>query len=229
MPGIRERVRAEMITEIKANASRHLATDGANLSLRAVARDLGLVSSAIYRYFPSRDDLLTALIIDAYNDMGEAVEVAEAAISRADFAGRHRAVADALRSWSLANPPEYALLYGSPVPGYAAPPDTIGPASRPIVVLVTIMREAEAAGHLVLTPPPGRMPRTMRADLKAVTATAQFGGVSEAVLAAGMQAWAELFGLISFELFGRLNNVINDRDAFYAYQAEAIERRLGLR
>src|SRR5689334_19819235 len=91
--GLRARVRAELITEIKTSARRHLATDGANLSLRAVARDLGMVSSAIYRYFPSRDDLLTALIIDAYNDLGEAVEQAEQAVARPDFAERYAATA----------------------------------------------------------------------------------------------------------------------------------------
>ena len=70
-PSIRARVRAEMIDEIKTVARRHLATDGANLSLRAVARDMGMVSSALYRYFASRDDLLTALIIDAYDKVAE--------------------------------------------------------------------------------------------------------------------------------------------------------------
>ena len=85
---IRARVRAEMTDEIKAVARRHLATDGADLSLRAVARDMGMVSSAIYRYFPSRDDLLTALIIEAYNALGDAVEAADAAADRADLRGR---------------------------------------------------------------------------------------------------------------------------------------------
>src|SRR5271170_8520399 len=78
---IRARVRAEMIAEIKAVARRHLETDGANLSLRAVARDMGMVSSALYRYFASRDDLLTALILDGYNDLGHAVETADAAVT----------------------------------------------------------------------------------------------------------------------------------------------------
>ena len=73
---IRARVRAEMIGEIKATARHHLETDGANLSLRAVARDMGMVSSALYRYFTSRDDLLTALILDAYNALGQAAEAA---------------------------------------------------------------------------------------------------------------------------------------------------------
>jgi AcrR family transcriptional regulator len=86
---IRARVRAEMIEEIKTTARGYLATDGANLSLRAVARDMGMVSSALYRYFASRDDLLTALIIDGYNALGDIAEAADAKVTdRADLAGR---------------------------------------------------------------------------------------------------------------------------------------------
>src|SRR5438270_1670176 len=140
---IRARVRAEMVDEIKAMARRHLAADGANLSLRAVARDMGMVSSALYRYFASRDELLTALIIDAYNAMGEVAERADAAVTdRADLAGRWISTARALRKWALERPHEYALIYGSPVPGYAAPRDTVGPASRPVLVLGRILADA---------------------------------------------------------------------------------------
>src|SRR5688500_4847181 len=98
-PSIRARVRAQMTDEIKDIARQHLATDGANLSLRAVARDLGVVSSALYRYFASRDDLLTALILDAYNSLGEAVETAEKAVPRKDLSGRWLAVCHAVRDW----------------------------------------------------------------------------------------------------------------------------------
>src|SRR5215475_10356946 len=95
---IRARVRAEMIGEIKAVARRHLETEGANLSLRAVARDMGMVSSALYRYFASRDELLTALIIDAYNAMGGAAERADAAVTdRARLRARWLAAANAVR------------------------------------------------------------------------------------------------------------------------------------
>src|SRR5260370_24559178 len=121
---IRARVRAEMTDEIKAVARRHLETDGANLSLRAVARDMGMVSSAIYRYFASRDELLTALILDAYNALGSAVENAEAGVPREAFTDRFTAICDAVRGWALARPHEYALIYRSPVPGYHAPPAT---------------------------------------------------------------------------------------------------------
>src|SRR5579885_2276359 len=128
---IRARVRAEMIDEIKTIARRRLAEEGTNVSLRAIARDLGMVSSALYRYFPSRDDLLTALIVDAYNSLGEAAEKADAGVAdRKDIAGRWLAVARAVREWALHRPHEYALIYGTPVPGYAAPPDTVPPATR---------------------------------------------------------------------------------------------------
>ena len=128
--GRRARLRAELVQEIKDEARRQVTESGAPaLSLRAVARELGMVSSGIYRYFPSRDELLTALIIDAYNDIG-AAERADASCDRCDFFGRWRAACGAARSWALEHPHEYALVYGSPVPGYRAPQDTVGPASR---------------------------------------------------------------------------------------------------
>ena len=89
-----------------------------------------MVSSAIYRYFPSRDDLLTALIIDGYDALGEAVELADAARPPDDFAGRWLGGLPGRTGLGAAHPHEYALLYGSPVPGYRAPGDTVEPASR---------------------------------------------------------------------------------------------------
>jgi AcrR family transcriptional regulator len=200
--GVRARVRAEMITEIKAAARRHLATDGANLSLRAIAREMGMVSSALYRYFASRDDLLTALILDAYNDMGETAEKADAAVGRADVRERWMATARSLREWALAHPAEYALLYGSPVPGYRAPTETAGPASRPILVLGRIMADA-----VPLNGPSYPLGPVLAEEVDQVIA-AGVAGVDRGAMVRGMIAWTELFGAISFELFGRINNVI---------------------
>src|SRR6202042_823749 len=108
----RERARAELTREIKQEARRQLAASGATgLSLRAVARELGMVSSALYRYFPSRDDLLTALIIDAYNTLGEHAEKAEAAVPRSRYRARLHAVCDGARAWAVTHPNEYALVY----------------------------------------------------------------------------------------------------------------------
>src|SRR5215471_9200480 len=151
----RERVRAELIREITEIARRQLATDGAaGLSLRAVAREMGMVSSAIYRYFPSRDDLLTTLIIDGYNAVGAAVEKADAARPAGDYSDRWLAGCRAVREWALAHPHEYALVYGSPVPGYQAPERTIEPAARSAVVFGKIIGDAYRAGATVHLPGP---------------------------------------------------------------------------
>ncbi|MGE5289074.1 MAG: TetR/AcrR family transcriptional regulator [Micromonosporaceae bacterium] len=224
---IRARVRAEMTEEIKAVARRHLAAEGANLSLRAVSRDMGMVSSALYRYFSSRDELLTAMIIDAYNSMGEAAEQADAAIAnRADLLRRWLAVAHALRAWALERPHEYALIYGSPVPGYAAPADTVGPASRPVIVLGAILCDAHAAG---LLPDDGAasLPPGLRAEV-AEAAKLVAPDLGEAAMARALIAWTELFGALSFELFGRLNNVIDTRDAWFDHQARAMAAFVGI-
>src|SRR5689334_9606890 len=107
-PGVRARVRAELTREIAEVARQHLASDGAAaLSLRAVARELGMASSAVYRYFPSRDDLLTALIVDAYNALGDAAEQADAERPRSDLLGRWQAACAAVRTWAIAHPHEY--------------------------------------------------------------------------------------------------------------------------
>src|SRR3954463_7026092 len=155
---IRARVRAEMTEEIKTVARRHLAADGANLSLRAVARDLGMASSAVYRYFASRGELLTALIIAAYAAMGAPAEQAEAAVDRTDVLGRWLTTCHAVRDWALANPHEYALIYGSPVPGYRAPQATIDSAVRVPVLIGALLRDATDA-------PGDPLPEPLVADL----------------------------------------------------------------
>src|SRR5947208_14896995 len=105
----RARAHAETTEQIKEIAREHLAIDGPNLSLRAVARDLGVVSSAVYRYFASRDELLTALILDAYTAMADAIEAAESAVARRDLAGRWAAIGRGAREWALENQHGYAL------------------------------------------------------------------------------------------------------------------------
>ncbi len=141
--GARQRAHADVRAEIVAAASRQLGTVGAaGLSLRAIARELGMVSSALYRYFASRDELLTALIIEAYDDLG-AVAERSIARSRGDAPlARWVEAASAVRRWALDHPQEYALLYGSPVPGYAAPADTIVPGTRVTRALIQIVHDA---------------------------------------------------------------------------------------
>ena len=226
--GARERVRAEMIADIKRVAREHLAADGADLSLRAVARDVGMVSSAVYRYFPSRDELLTALVIDAYDELADAAEEAERAVPRRDPHARWMALARGIRAWSLEHPHEYALLYGSPVPGYRAPEDTVGPATRPQVVFAQIVRDA-VAGSAGAPARSDRLTRGQRADMGTA---AQFLGLQDvpaALIARGLVAWTQLFGALSFELFGRFEGGITDADAHFDFGMRAMSDYLGLR
>ena len=213
-------MRAELIGEITEVARRHLARDGAaGLSLRAVAREMGMVSSAIYRYYPSRDDLLTALIIDGYNAVGEAVEKAEAACSRADHMGRWLAVCHAVRDWAVAHPQEYALLYGSPVPGYSAPQETVGPASRVPIALLKLARDAWDSRTPALIPEGPPLSPTLAAQTEQVAA-AVAPGLPGPVLTRYIIGWTQLFGMISFELFGHLVGSVDPADDFFAHAVE---------
>jgi AcrR family transcriptional regulator len=226
--GARERARVEVTAAIKDEARLQLAAEGAaRLSLRAVARELGMVSSALYRYFPSRDDLLTALIIDAYDAIGATAEAALAKAADADPVDRWVAVCRAARDWAVAHPHEYALIYGSPVPGYAAPEATIASAARVGLSLVAVARDAHRAG--LLADPPGRPlagpVHTVAADLAASLAPE----LPIPVVAALVAAWAQIFGIISFEVFGQFNQVVEARDAFFDQATAALAAQVGLR
>ena len=229
----RERARAEITKEILDAGRRHLATDGATgISLRAIARDLGMASSAVYRYIASRDELLTKLIIDAYDSLGEAAETSEAVVDRADLLGRWTAICTTVRHWAITNPNEYALIYGSPVPGYVAPVDTIGPASRVSNLLVLLLFDVVLTrGDTAAEPGDNPVSARWHESLQPVReAFPPQIGVDD--IQTGLMVWSALFGVISFELFGQFHNVIGenpgDREAFFA---ECIDRwavQLGL-
>jgi AcrR family transcriptional regulator len=217
-------VRAELVEEIKAAARRRLAVDGPGLTLRAVARDLEMVPSALYRYFDGRDALLTALITDAYDELGAAAEAAEAAVEPSDLRGRWMALCGAVRRWALDHPAEYALLYGTPVPGYTAPPDTVPPASRVVVALVRVAAEAESPAEVPVAP-------ALRADLDRIVAQASGPADSrpaDRALLAGLAGWSQLFGLVSFEVFGRFADVFEDPAAHFDHQMRAMADLAGL-
>ncbi|MFI0352769.1 TetR/AcrR family transcriptional regulator [Actinomadura sp. 9N407] len=218
----RERARAELTREIKEEARRQLRASGAQgLSLRAVARELGMVSSALYRYFPSRDDLLTALIIDAYDTLGERIEAA----AGDGFRARWRACCTAVRDWAIENPHEYALVYGSPVPGYRAPATTVAPASRVPVVLLSLVRDAWQAG--ALTEPADELSPEL-AEQAARTSRQLPPEMPGAILVRAAIAWTQLFGMVGFELFGHLDNTMDPAGPFFAHSVERMADFLGL-
>ena len=225
--GARERAREELTHEIKEEARRQLAVEGPQkLSLRAVARELGMASSALYRYFPSRDDLLTALIIEAYDALGGAVERAAGAVRpRSDTRARWRAAATTVRAWARSHPHEYALLYGTPVPGYSAPQETVAPAARVALVLTGLLQDTVGRFEI---PAPVRPLRGPLAEQMAGLAAGVAPGLPPALLARGIAAWAQLYGMVSFELFGHFVGSADPADAFFAHTVEEIADFLGL-
>jgi AcrR family transcriptional regulator len=184
-----------------------------------------MASSAVYRYFPSRDHLITALLVECYDESGEAVERADDAVPRAKYRKRWLAMAGALRAWAQTNFHEYALLYGSPVPGYAAPDETIGPAQRVPGRLLGLMAEVEAAG-LSLGPGDSRVPRAVRASFRPIREA--YGGVGDERMMRALTAWATLLGQLTLELFGHLESGVLDYDAHFTHMMERVADDLGL-
>jgi AcrR family transcriptional regulator len=224
----RERARAEVMQEIKDEARRQLATVGAaGLSLRAVARELGMASSGLYRYFANRDALLTALIIDAYNEIGERVEVAERAVPAQDYRARWRAFCMTIREWAIAAPHQYALVYGSPVPGYQAPQDTVGPASRIPLTLIRNVHDAWTAGALQ---PPEPLPSlsAVLTEQAARVARETVPGVPEVVVTLTLIALTQLFGMLTFELFGHFVGSMDPAGPFFEFTVERMAGLIGL-
>ncbi len=216
--------RTELTRQIKEAARRQIGEVGASaLSLRAVSRELGMVSSALYRYFPSRDALLTALIVDAFDAVGEAAEQAEADTPPSrSFDSRWVAVGTAVRAWAVTHPHDYALIYGSPVPGYAAPTDTVDPAAR--VSLVALRLVADGLGRDDIDPTPTLpMPRLVHDELTALRDGAA-PGVPDEVLARTLLAWSAVLGAISYELFGHLHGIVADHDAYFTHQLRRTAR-----
>ncbi len=219
----RQRARAELTHEIKQEARRQLSEVGsAQLSLRSVARALGMASSAIYRYFPSRDELLTALILDAYNSLGDAAEGAD----RPQAAPRERwtLVCGAVREWALAHPHEYALLYGTPVPGYRAPDETTEAGTR----VVRRCAEILLAGRPLAPAFPGPLEGELDAQMRAVVEGAGLDLAPEEVTRL-LMVWSQLFGLITFEVFGQFANSADPAVPLFRHAVAQMADFAGLR
>jgi AcrR family transcriptional regulator len=149
--GKRQESRERIERDIIAIGRRHLVTEGAaGLSVRAIARDLGMVSSAVYRYVASRDDLLTLLLIDAYTELADAVDRAQQS-TPGSWGDQVLAIAQAARQWAVDQPACWALLYGSPVPGYHAPAElTVGPGTRVVGALFGAVASGIDAGDVAV-------------------------------------------------------------------------------
>jgi AcrR family transcriptional regulator len=225
----RQQQHAQIRAEVKAIARQQMAAQGtAALSLRAIAREMGLTAQALYRYFPSRDDLITALIVDAFTAHGVAVQHAVASVPPDDIAGRLWAFIDAYRAWALDNPLDYQLIYGNPIPEYHAPDDVTGPVAAQATAIGFVTLQ-EALDRGVLLPPASyrALPDPLQAAL-ITPETLDGHPVSPTVMYLGAMAWATMQGLIMLELFGHIQSIIREPGLFYRHQMADLLQRIGL-
>jgi AcrR family transcriptional regulator len=219
--GKRQESRDRIEAQIIELGRRHLVTEGAaGLSLRAIARELGMVSSAVYRYVASRDELLTLLLVDAYTDLAGAVLHAQAGAGKA-WRDQVLAIAHAARAWAVAAPASWALLYGSPVPGYRAPAErTVGPGTRVVAALFTAVDAGIADGDI--TASKRQVPEHLSRDFDGLRAEFGFGG-DDAVAATCVTLWAGLVGAISLEVFGQYGaDTFSDPPALFDLQVRLL-------
>ncbi|HEX4587313.1 MAG TPA: TetR-like C-terminal domain-containing protein [Mycobacterium sp.] len=211
--GKRQESRDKIEAQIIELGRHHLVTQGAaGLSLRAVARDLGMVSSAVYRYVASRDDLLTLLLVDAYSELADAVDRAAAACG--PWRDQLLAIAHAARAWAVDQPARWALLYGSPVPGYHAPRErTVGPGTRVVGALFGAIGSGIATGDISSSKVTAVQP--LSSDFDRIREEFEFAGDDSAV-AKCFVLWAGLVGAISLEVFGQYgaDTLTEPRDVF---------------
>jgi AcrR family transcriptional regulator len=212
----RERNRINTAAEIKDRARALMEPEGAaSLSLRAIAREMGMTAPAIYRYFPSRDDLVTALIVDAYDSLADAINDADAPLARADLSGRLFAIARAYRTWAFAHRAEYSLIFGTPIIGYHAPFEITQPAAyRATIQLVDVITRAVVRTDGTFDPSTG--------------GHTSLSALDDEVRHAAIAAWATMHGLVSLELFGHTEKLEESTDDLYDAEIAWFARRLGI-
>lgn len=222
MPGAsrRERIRSQTRDEAKAAGLRQIAAAGPqSLSLNAIGKELGMTGPALYRYFANRDELLTALISDAYHDLADAIGEAAATAAGAPAADRIRTLARAYRAWALAQPHRYLLLFGTPVPGYEAPAHTIEAATRTLRAFLDPIEE------LVAEPPPAggypELERQLAAGLADRNPDAPWSGVS---LRLGVAGWTRMHGVVSLEVEGHFGPMGFDPGLLFQAEVEELIR-----
>lgn len=196
---------------------RLLAVGGTDaLTVRGLARELDVVPSALYRYVADRDDLLTMLIVHAHGDLADHVQSAHDEVTPTDLRGRWRALTRAIRQWAVGHPHEFALIYGTPVPGYHPPADQTGePSVRVFFVLASLGVAAEQVDAMADHDAPFAE-RAEAATTGLMTYAADAGlTLRPATALVGIAAWHMLMGALFTELFGHLGSDTLDGEAYY--------------
>ncbi|MER7044684.1 TetR-like C-terminal domain-containing protein [Streptomyces jumonjinensis] len=223
-------VSEELRARALAEGRRQLVERGAlGLDQTGVADALAVDPAELDRLFPGRHDLLTALIVEAYDAMGDSAEraLAEAVESGLEPLQRWIAVARGVRGWSVANPHQYELIYGTTIPGYDAPPETMIAGARTAVALLSVLHQAQSEGALVSRPDDAPPPAPVQTAVRGLS-EGMMAGLPDDVIARTLIAWTQLFGMVSFSVFGHIAAFGDDPVAFCDHAADAMGRYVGL-
>ena len=225
----RQQQRDDMIEAIKRAARQQMANEGtASISLRAIARILNVTAPALYRYFTSRDDLITDLIVDAFNALADALVVADAEQTRDDYGARLIAALMAYRQWAIEHPTDFQLIYGNPIPGYHAPREvTVPAASRPFLLVIDILGAAYTAGVLQPTAEFLDIPADIEAHLRGLSGYDSYPQ-PPFLLYITVVGWSRIHGMIMLELFDNTQPVVGNTEAFYRREITQFCKTLNL-
>jgi len=206
---------------IKETAWKQIAQSGATaLSLRAIARALKISAPAIYNYFPDRDALVTALIIDAYRSFGDSQLAARDAVPEADTLGRMKAIGIAYRTWAHTHPQRYQLIFGTPIPGYEAPlMDVLPSAARSLSALVSVVEQLRVRGKLKIRTFP-----EVKGEYRVSFETwKKYGGDADMLsMSIAMVIWSRVHGIVSLEIANNLPPFGKNGDELYLFELQSI-------
>lgn len=223
----RDRQRIALIVEIKDTARRLMAEHGtAGVSLRLIARELGMSAPSLYHYYPAYDALITALLVDAFNALAD--ELARAGETVQPPAEQLLSAALAFRTWALHRPIDFQLMYGNPIPGYHAPPEVTVPAVVRSYTIVGALLDAALAGdERGVAAEFCTIPPTIAAHLSQLREQNHYP-VSNHVLYATLVLWTRMYGCVMLELYNHLQPSVGDVDMFYRIQIVQTLRAAGV-
>jgi AcrR family transcriptional regulator len=206
---------------IKDTAWKQIAEPGASsLSLRSIARELGITAPAIYNYYPSRDDLVTALIVDAFTSLAEAQETSITGLAENRRAVRLSALGLAYREWAVTYPQRYHLIFGTPIPNYTAPEEvTLPAAAQALVPLIRAIQDLASAGEL-RTERMAKMSPKLKSMLGAWSEFA--GGFDHEVLYLALVIWSRVHGLVMLEITHQIPSFFDDPAEVYRQEIKNI-------
>jgi AcrR family transcriptional regulator len=226
----REAVREATYAEIKEIARQQMAEKGAAaLSLNAIAREMRMTTPALYRYFANRDALVTELVVDAYQSLGDALETAVLKHQQDPYHTRFQALCHTYRDWALAYPQDYTLIYGTPIPHYHAPRErTVEPATRVLTTFGLLLGEIDRAGQLTIPAAYQQVSPAQEQMIDALLAESSVEEATAGIFLLTLLVWSRLNGVVWAEMYGHFPPGMADSGELFQLEVTAICNEINL-